>query len=144
MVKISQERDELVAITAVPWPLIARIRQQFIRFWREDRHSRHQDISLSTDIKLIIKSQRQRSNHTYFFTEFLEYMEQSFALLLLLLPDSLNIVLCGPESGLHQISHSLGLETLEEISRKVLSTKDDFLELILKTTSDKILSSTNS
>ena len=31
--------------------------------------------SLFTDIK----SQRQRSNHTYFFTEFLEYMEESFA-----------------------------------------------------------------
>ena len=75
-----------------PWSRTARremashcqgIRQQFIRFWREDRH-----ISLSTDIKLIIKSQRQRSNHTYFFTD----STWSRALLVLFLPDSLHIV----------------------------------------------------
>ena len=74
MVKISQERDELVvAITG-----------------RESDHSLSgsggrtgiPDImifSLFTDIKLIIKSHRQQSNHTYFFTEFLQYMERSFA-----------------------------------------------------------------
>ena len=36
--------------------------------------------------------------------------------------------------GFHQISHSLGLQTWDEMSkRKVLRTEEDFLELILNT-----------
>ena len=64
---------------------------------------------------------------------------------MLLLPDSLHIVWTRTWASTKHLS--LGLEKseleVEEISRKVLSTKDDFLELILKTMSDEILSSTN-
>ena len=75
--------------------------------------------SLFTDIKLIIKLHRQRSNHTYFFTEFLGYMEESFAGMVLLLPDILFSVDQNP--GFHQNlrSHSLGLEKSEvEVKKK--------------------------
>jgi len=94
------------------------IRPQFIRFRREDRHSRHHDIfSLHWHQIDYIKSQWKRSNHTYLFTEFLEYMEQCFAgAVASWQPTCLHIVWCGPEPGLPASTKHLTLLVLK--SRK--------------------------
>ena len=76
--------------------------------------------SLFTDIKLIIKSHRQRSNHTYFFTEFLGYMEESFILVWCCCFLTYCLVWTRTQASTkHLRSHSLGLEKSEvEVKKK--------------------------
>ena len=99
-------------------------------------------IALCTDTKFIIKS--QRAHHTYFYPDRVaEYMEMNFvagetqAESLYLHAKSLltTYIMFGVDQnpGFNQISHSLGLDAWEEMSRrKVLSTEDDYLELVLQ------------
>ena len=101
--------------------------------------------SLFSDTKLIINS--QKINHTYFYPgKLVEFMEVGFAggqrenyrEATYLHAKSLltTYIAFGVDQnpGFHQVSHSLGLETWEEMSRnKILRTEDDYLELILNT-----------
>ena len=97
-------------------------------------------------VRLIVKS--QRSSHTFFFPErFVVYMEQTLASGDIYLSHDQVIyehaksllttyILFGVDQnpGFQQISHSLGLEMWEEMSRrKFLRTEDDYLALILNT-----------
>ena len=90
---------------------------------------------------MTIKS--QRSNHTYFLPfKFVEYMEQNFVSTagsetFYMYAKSLltAYIMFGVEQnpGFNQISHSLSLDAWEEMSRrKVLSTEENYLELILQ------------